>query len=365
MADEIIKKIRESLIKTGIDKRLANSVKFPSGIKIKETNKKIEIKLSDKAIGVCKDSGSCLNMQSNEAAFEGWAFLIYAHYAKERNFKVELSLIDDDINKTYERLDHIYSARKTYKYAGFRLHHNRFLYRALRFSQQYREWFVLSKKLQPYVNDYENYLSNTKAGFTNNIPDKEKTSKDYLYTDKISENDVESVFADPDWQQNQGAIFCKKYGGTLYRQLPVGLFEGANAIAKKAVFTGNKSAIDLWSCNNGEINVFELKFDNKMIGIITELFFYANFLRDMFCRGKEINFNCQKLPPGRRDVRGYKLIEKANFTKVNGYMLYDKGNLHQAITKNILAEMNNAYFGDSSKLIITYSKIEYKVSIII
>ena len=365
MANSMLNIIRESLINAGVDKKLANSVKFPSGLKIKEIDKKVVLMLSDKAIGVCKDSKSCLNMQNNEAAFEGWAFLVYVHYAKAKGYTVELSLIDDKNNNTYEKIEQIYKSRKTYKYTGFRLHHNRFLYRALRFSQQYKEWFALSDKLKPYVKNFENFLSNTEEGFTNNIPNDEKTSKDFLYTDKIRENDVEDIFADSDWQQNQGSMFCKKYGGTLFRQLPVCLFEGDKANNSKAVFTGKKSAIDLWSCNKGEINIFELKFDNKMIGIITELFFYTNFLRDMFCRGRAINFNCQKLPSNSKDVRGYKHIEKANFTNVNGYMLYDKGNLHQAITDNIIAEMNNAFFGDSPKHIITYGKVEYKVSVIV
>ncbi len=368
MANSMLNIIRESLINAGVDKRLANSVKFPSGLKIKEHDKKVVLMLSDKAIGVCKDSNSCLNMQNNEAAFEGWAFLVYVHYAKEKGYTIELSLIDDDKNNTYEQIEKVYNSRKIYKYTGFRLHHNRFLYRALRFSQQYKEWFALSDRLKPYVKDFENFLSKNEEGFTgfyNNIPNGKKESKDFLYAYKIHENDIEDIFADPNWQQNQGAMFCKKYGGPLYRQLPVCLFEGAEVINKKAIFTGKKSAIDLWSCNNGDINVFELKFNNKMIGIITELFFYTNFLRDMFCRGREINFNCQKLPSDSKDVRGYKLIEKANFTNVNGYMLYDKGNLHQAITDNIIAEMNNAFFGDSPKHIITYGKIEYKVSVIV
>ena len=41
-------------------------------------------------------------------------------------------------------------------------------------------------------------------------------------------------------------------------------------------------------------------------------------------------------------------------------MLYDQGNLHQAITKNVLEEMNKALFtvGETT---INYGWIEYKV----
>lgn len=233
------------------------------------------------------------------------------------------------------------------------------MYRALRFSQQYKDWFVLSIGLQPYIKKFEIYLGKPGLVFTNNIPCYEKPSKIISNGDKIHENDVEDVFADLDWQKNQGATFCKKYGGKLYRQLPVCLFEGDKPINAKAIFTGKKSAIDLWSCNNRELNVFELKYNNKMMGIITELFFYTNYMRDMFCRGKAINFKCQL--PKENEPRGYGQFAKASFTKVNGYMLYDKGKLHQAITNEVIDLMNKADFSDASAFTITYGKIEYKV----
>ena len=56
MANSMLNIIRESLINAGVDKKLANSVKFPSGLKIKEIDKNVVLMLSDKAIGVCKDS---------------------------------------------------------------------------------------------------------------------------------------------------------------------------------------------------------------------------------------------------------------------------------------------------------------------
>ena len=46
---------------------------------------------------------------------------------------------------------------------------------------------------------------------------------------------------------------------------------------------------------------------------------------------------------------------------MNGYMLYDKGKLHQAITNEVIDLMNKADFSDASAFTITYEKIEYKV----
>ena len=359
MASEILKEIKKSLIENGIGKTLANRVKFPDAIEIDEIidKGKIVIKLSDKAIGMCEDGRSYSNMQNDDASFEGWALLIYSHYAKEKNYKIEL-----DLKQTaYDNIEKIYKIKSADNYTNNRRHYNRFLYRALRFSQQYRNWFILSNELKPHVEAFNNYLSNSKIGFTNNIPNnipnENKTSNQYFGTNKIHENDVEDIFANLNWQSNQGAAFCKKYGGVLYRQLPVGLFEGSEAIKAKAVFTGNKSAIDLWSCNNNELNVFELKFNNKMIGILTEIFFYANFMRDMFCKGKIISFKCQP----SKEYRGYEHLAGASFTKVNGYMLIDEGKLHQAITKKVIGLMNKADFSDAPAFTISYDKIEYRV----
>lgn len=82
-------------------------------------------------------------------------------------------------------------------------------------------------------------------------------------------------------------------------------------------------------------------------------------MRDMFCRGRAINFLRQR--PRELGFRGYMHLEKASFAKVNGYMLYDKGNLHQAITNDVIDLMNKADFSDAPSFTITYGKIEYKV----
>ena len=141
MKNAILKKIRESLVTAGVTKRLANRVKFPETIEIEEVGNSIVIRLSDKAIGMSENARNYSNMQNDDAAFEGWALLLYAHYTKVKNYKIELDLTDtayENIMKAYQK--------KPYQYANNRRHYNRFLYRALRFSQQYKEWFTLSKE---------------------------------------------------------------------------------------------------------------------------------------------------------------------------------------------------------------------------
>ena len=96
MKNTVLKVVRKSLIATGVAKRLANSVTFPKSIEIGVNKDKIVIKLSAKAIGMSDTSWFTSNMQKDDAAFEGWAFLIYAHYAKNKGFStVELDLAED------------------------------------------------------------------------------------------------------------------------------------------------------------------------------------------------------------------------------------------------------------------------------
>lgn len=60
-------------------------------------------------------------------------------------------------------------------------------------------------------------------------------------------------------------------GTTIDRQLPVSLFDATKSNTT-GVFTGGKSAIDFWAVDGDTINVYELKSDNPMVGIITEIF---------------------------------------------------------------------------------------------
>ena len=232
MNNTVLKEIRKSLIATGVAKRLANSFTFPEAIEIGVNKDKIVIRLSAKAIGMSDTSWFASNMQKDDAAFEGWAFLIYAHYEKNKGFStVELDLAEDACTQIKM------ICKYKVGYTGTRLHYNRFLYRALRFSQQYKEWFALSVCLQSYINEFEAYLKSPDLVFTNNIPKLEMRSKRTLNSDIITENDVQDVFANYYWQQEQGANFCKKYGGRLHRELPTGLFEGVRAFESRAIFT--------------------------------------------------------------------------------------------------------------------------------
>jgi hypothetical protein len=69
-------------------------------------------------------------------------------------------------------------------------------------------------------------------------------------------------------------------GMELHRQLPAGLFRSSVA-RRNAVFPAQSSAIDLWGIEGNTAWIFELKASkNRSLGIVSELFFYANLIRD-------------------------------------------------------------------------------------
>jgi hypothetical protein len=67
----------------------------------------------------------------------------------------------------------------------------------------------------------------------------------------------------------------------LDRQFPVGLFHTKRPASDSRIFTGGKSAIDIVGVGDGALSLFELKVrKNNPAGILSELFFYANVMRD-------------------------------------------------------------------------------------
>lgn len=137
----------------------------------------------------------------------------------------------------------------------------------------------------------------------------------------------------------------------LYRQLSVGLFE-ESVKKENAFFTGGNSAIDLWAIDDEYIAIFELKTNRKMIGIITELFFYSQFVNDIFVK-------CKNIQPADLDDKesGYYYLasEETSKKKIKAYFLTN--GLHPLITNEVIEVLNNGINGKDN--VISYDSIEY------
>lgn len=284
---------------------MVKDIGISSKITVEDCGDKIKLKLKEYNIRK-------YNMQVPCNAFEGWAFA--EKIINNKNVELEVDFCD------------------TKEGEG---HWNRFLYRAMKFSEQYKAWFNLSGDLASKVDDFKKNLC--EGICTNNPPT--KIAED---TDKIDdENAVESELSKAGVLQN---VLNIDVGSQVFnRQLPVGLFKGKKS-KENSIFTYGHSAIDLWNINEDTINVVELKTDNPMIGIITEIFFYSNYIYDFIYQN---NFTLADIPrvKDKANLRGYDILYNSvdELKKVRGIMLADEDKYHKLLRENkdeFLIEMN-------------------------
>lgn len=285
------------------------------------------------------------NMQTDANAFEAWAIALYI--ALNEVGKIILDVDGEFVPMEYEQNGHW----------------GRFLYRALRFSEQY-EWFILAEKVKFQVEKFKVYLDS--HIFTNNLPEGDAGIKET----HNNENVVEAMFADDVEIRKMFDFFVDN---PVYRQLPVGLFRVEGVFEERRtykyskgtmVFTGGKSAIDLWTWNEDKFEVIELKTKNKMAGIITEIFFYTNYMYDFLVRGEKFVLNkfedLSKQENGRGYDNIYKMWEEKGFKKIQGIMLADE--YHRLLNhKKVLEVLNNSNLAGG----IEYVKAEYKYELTI
>lgn len=174
----------------------------------------------------------------------------------------------------------------------------------------------------------------------------DKPSRDY------KEHRVEAAFSGDDAASQMLMAQTAAQGvdvAKIHRQLPVGLFHGERSEASQ-IFTAKHSAIDLWgiSVDGTKLVIYELKTKKPMPGIITELMFYANYVRDMFVVSQN---SCHPLLEGT--ARGYGALTAAygKLTDVYAFMLADE--LDVRVTPEILDAMNQNTAG------IKYDAIKY------
>lgn len=287
-----------------------------------------------------------INMQDNRACFEAWCLIIKAK-ASDSDLKIELDVKDiteADYDGNLPKNGHL----------------GRFLYRILKFREQYKDWFKLSEKLENLKDKFKTYLDS--HTFVTSAPDKE--ANDNLDDLKNNlESYIEYVFWDS--YRAQRDILKLDRGAIVGRQLPVSLFEGTK-LNTNGVFTWGKSAVDFWALDGDTINVYELKVNNPMVGIITEIIFYSNYIHDVFIAGY-LN-HTKGMVSHKTDVQ-LRNYDKITGKKVQGIMISnrrddDKGwhtSLDELTRRKITDIMNT---NDTAGIIqYTFLKYNFKMSI--
>ena len=282
-----------------------------------------------------------INMQDTRACFEAWCLIIKA---KTSNSGLEIELDVDGITVA--------------SYPGGKPangHLGRFLYRILKFSEQYAGWFQLSPILDNLKNNFKTYLDSHK--FVTSAPSggPKKDIANYNL-----ESYVEYLFCDSISAQKD--ILGLSSGTTIDRQLPVSLFDATKSNTT-GVFTGRKSAIDFWAVDGDTINVYELKSDNPMVGIITEIFFYSNYVHDVFI-SKSLDHGKGHVTTLKDKEETYRSYDKIGGKKVKGIMLSNSNRKgwHSSLdkpTRNKIKEIMNK--NDMSEA-IQYEFLEYQLN---
>lgn len=215
--------------------------------------------IQDQLIITLHGTAVITNMQADSSAFEGWA-LVLKRWMPEIK-KVTIKWGKPTSERTLEKQ-----------------HYQRFLYRVKRFSMAF-PWCVVDKKstalLASLVIDKEHkFILNTPSAERS----REFTTRKELYV--YSEAELEEfILSDKTVSENFKKTFNLKI---VDNQLPVGVFKDKKSNETK-VFTGGKSAIDIWGINNdGDCCIFELKNSkNRKVGALTEMLFYSFVMNDL------------------------------------------------------------------------------------
>jgi hypothetical protein len=210
---------------------------------------------------ILHDRALIQNMQTDISAFEAWSLIL----------KRWLPDIDDIIIKWEEPLLH-------FERGASGQHYQRFLFRVLSFSKAF-QWFRLDESNKHCI---KQLVTQRTGPFLLNAPSKDR-SRNFNKVQALSaysEGELEEFIVSHDKTRSTfEKVFDLKI---LDNQLPVGLFRDSVSNTTK-VFTGGKSAIDIWGINKqNEFSLFELKNSrNNKVGALTEMCFYSSLIQEV------------------------------------------------------------------------------------
>lgn len=243
------------------------NVKLPRDIKVSVNNNLLTLFLKEDKI--------IKNLQEDNSSFEAWAIILKRWIHEIEN--VEIVWETPKLNNTENNKE--------------QQHYRRFLYRIKNFEKSYSWVYIADRNsIENKIFEKTNLILNIPSARKKNILEKNLNLK-RKEIDDYSESQLEKlIMSDEKILKNFYEIFKIK---EPENQLPVGVFDGQLKKENK-FFTGGKSAIDIWGFNKeNEFCLFELKkYNNKKVGVISEMLFYSWIMNDI--RLNEITFNHQK-----------------------------------------------------------------------
>ena len=273
------------------------------------------------------------NMQTDATAFEGWAICLK-------------TWLPDDIQRVVLKWD-VPTDKQLSETKSAKFHYNRFKYRVMRFSEAYK-WFSIDHSNDHIIKTFKKEWEDSRFTINSSSKkiDEQGRKKDLCET---------QVEFDIVHQNTNHTIMTNRFDLDVFdRQFPVGV-RRIESHKDVQFFNGRGSAIDLYGYKNGTLSIFELKYikgkgtaENKKVGIISELFFYANIIRDIALKKIE--------SPKKRVVNdNSRSIYDSNINKIKAMMLSNK--YHPLVTSDTLNTLNECSIDGIS---IIYDRIGYK-----
>ena len=292
---------------------------FPSKLDINLDENKDILYIGIEASSVCD------NMQQDSSAFEGWIFCIYAPM-QDKIKQVELSwLIPDEKDQN--------------------THYNRFLYRVIKM-QQHFNWFSVASDNHQELAAFRNRYKDVKL-----VLNQPRVAGKQTDLKEKTEAFLERAFMD-EKQFYKGIQF-----DSFNHQLPVGLFMDSIS-QNSSIFPGNKGAIDLWGIRKDEFWIFELKFNNSKVGILSEILFYLWIMEDLFFTRKIAYDPSGKSNTIRALNRVYDLAQ-AGISKLHGVLLTDK--LHPYIDNRVIDFINKT--NQESRILLSVQMYKPRITV--
>lgn len=199
--------------------------------------------------------------------------------------------------------------------------YSRFLYRLIKFKEAFPSWVKISNQNIEEIKYFEKLLKEAfhHKKLSNNVPDREAD----FSTKKGEEHQIENKLArTTTGREYLKSLYQKLYPKNellfAYNQLPNGLFNiksNEKAHKENRVFT--TGFYDIWGIDKlGNFCVFELKKNkgNSHLGVISELFFYAVYAREILCNKDFIHEKKKRV-----NHRGYdQLYDNVQNEKIKG-----------------------------------------------
>lgn len=291
------------------------SAKFPSHIDITIDKDCLTIALQTKC--------TVENMQNDCAAFEAWSIIL----------KNWIPIVNNVIIKWVVPNIKRISINEMQ-------HYQRFLYRVKKFCHTY-DWAEIYEDNRECLN-----ILMIEKGNKNilNTPSKERSRK---FKEKkelrdYSESELEEFILSNDKTLE---LFKRKFNLRLVdNQLPVGVFDSVKS-KKTLIFTGGKSAVDIWGINtDGDCCLFELKdYKNTKVGALTEMLFYSFLIQDVIKGIFKFESTTYK---GLKEIQEAKKV-KCFLLAPNTHPLIDKGLFKLLNDSNANIKFGNVKINDT------------------